>query len=162
MRMKLFLISAMLFVALVSVSNAQRLPASAVKYLNDSYPGWKLYTLPRNSGCNPEFRGAVIFGDFDGNRNRDYVARITHKNNGYLIALMALRNGYISHILESGSSSDAQYMALSVARKGQRYNIGDPYEGDARTARLPNDAPVIGPCESHAYPYIYRNGRFQD
>lgn len=53
-------------------------------------------------------------------------------------------------------------MGLTVARKGEKYNIGDPYEGDTRTARLPNDAPVIGPCESHAYPYIYRNGRFSN
>ncbi len=141
---------------------AQTLPASAVKYLNNNYAGWKLYTLPRNSGCNPEYRKAVISGDFDGNRKLDYVARITHKRSGYLIALMSQGNGYTSEILQDGSSSDAQDMGLSVQRKGSKYYIGDPYDGDMRMARLKNDAPLIGPCESHAYPYIYKNGSFKN
>lgn len=84
-----FFISVMLFAACVGVSNAQTLPALAVKYLNSNYPGWKLYTLPRNSGCLAGFRRAVVSGDFDGNRKVDYVARITQKRSGYLIALMS-------------------------------------------------------------------------
>lgn len=150
------------FFLLPMLGNAQALPAGAVKYLNRNYAGWKLYTLPRSSGCNPEFRKAVISGDFDGDRKVDYVARITHKRSGYLIALISRANGFTSEILQSGSSSDVRDMGLSVDRKGSKYPLGDPYEGDTRMGRLRNDAPLIGPCESHAYHYIYRNGSFKN
>ncbi len=158
--MKVVLLS-FLLTAFAIAGSSQVLPASAVKYLNSNYPGWKLHPLPPGSGCSGEFRKAVVSGDFDGNRKLDYVARITQKRSGYLIALMSRGNAYTSEILERGSSSDIRYVGLSVSRKGSKYPLGDPYEGDYRMGRLPNDAPLIGPCESHAYYRIYRNGRFQ-
>lgn len=157
---KTLLVFIVLFIPMIST--AQALSAGAVKYLNDNYSGWKLHTLSRSSGCSPEYRKAVVSGDFDGNRKLDYVARITHKRSGYLIALMSQGKSFSSEILQSGPSADANYMGLSIDRKGGKYYIGDPYDGDNRTARLPNDAPVIGPCESHAYPYIYKNGSFKN
>jgi len=66
----------------------------------------------------------------------------------------------VAHILESDSAAGIKNIGLSIARKGEKYPVGSDYP-DLIYGRLPNDAPVIGPCASHAGHYVYKNGRFQ-
>ena len=99
-------------------------------------------------------------GDFDGNGKQDYAVRLTHKRKGYFMAFLEQKTDYQAHILLSLSATEIKQYGMTKAEKGDEYSIGDPYEDNARTGRLPNDAPVIGPCGSLASPYIYRKGRF--
>lgn len=148
-----------IFLLIPSLNYAQVLPGHVKTFLNKNYSGWK-QSPTNDSDCYADFRKLVVIGDFDGNGKIDYAVRMTHNRRGYLMALLGQDASYKAHILLSVSATELKSYGMSVAKKGSKYAIGDPYEGDNRTARLLNDAPVIGPCGSHAYPYIYRNGRF--
>jgi len=115
--------------------------------------------MASDAECYDDFKKSVVVGDFDGNGNDDFATRIIHKRKGYFMAFLDQKGNYKAHILLSLSATDIKHYGMSSADKGDKYSIGDPYDG-GRTGRLPNDAPVIGPCGSHAAPYIYRRGRF--
>lgn len=154
-----FLFALVIVVANIQLTFAQTLPVNVKSFLNKNYAGWK-QSATNDTDCYADFRKLVVIGDFDGNGKRDYAVRMTHNRRGYLMALLGQNADYRAHVLLSVSATELKGYGMSLAKKGSKYSIGDPYEGDNRTARLPNDAPVIGPCGSHAYPYIYRNGRF--
>lgn len=134
----------------------QTLPAGIRGYLNKNYSGWKLTSVAPN--CSSEYAQAIVTGDFDGDRKRDYAAKIIRGRKGYFIAFLERGIGYEAHVLFSTSASDIKNFGMTIAEKGEKYSIGDIE--DNRYGRLPNDAPVLGACESEACPYIYRNGRF--
>lgn len=149
----------LLFLVVSHVTSAQSLPAKVKSYLDKTYTGWKQSVMASDAECSDEFKKQVVVGDFDGNGKDDYATRITHKRKGYFMAFIEQKGNYKASILLSLSATDIKHYGLSSSDKGDEYSIGDPYDGGT-TGLLPNDAPVIGPCGSHAAPYIYRKGRF--
>lgn len=140
-----------------NLAHGQALPPKIRNYLNENYSGWKLTSVATD--CYSDFERAVVTGDFDGDRKRDYVVKITRGHRGYFIALLERRAGYEAHVLESMSATVIRNTGLSISRKGEKYPVGGDYP-ELIYGRLPNDAPLIGPCASHASHYVYRNGRF--
>lgn len=156
-----FLLPLLLFILTSQSATAQTLPAKVKSYLDKTYAGWKQSVMASDAGCFDEYKKLIVVGDFDGNGKQDYATRITHKRKGYFMAFLEQKGNYKAHVLLSLSATEIKNFGMTKAEKGDEYSIGDPYEDNAKTGRLPNDAPVIGVCESHAYPYVYRNGRFR-
>ena len=144
------------FAAYAKSVNAQALPARIRSYLNTNYSGWALNSVANN--CYPKFKRAVVIGDFDGDKKREYVVKIAQGQRGYFIALLDRRGDYEAHVLESLSIAEMKRTGLSISRRGEKYIVD--YDNQIY-GRLSNDAPLIGTCESHAWNRIYRNGRFQ-
>lgn len=132
------------------------LPAKIRSYLNKHYSGWRLISVASN--CFPDYNRAVVTGDFDGDRKPDYTVKIIRGGKGHFIGFLERAISYEAHVLLSTSASAIKTFGMTIGKKGERYSIGD-YE-DRRYGRLPNDAPVIGACESEACPMVYRNGKF--
>lgn len=126
-------------------------------YLNKNYPGWKVTS--EADLCSEEFSKSFINGDFNGDGKEDYALKFVQGRKGYITAFLETGNSYSSHILINTSANDIKSTGLNIAKKGERYPVGGEYP-DYRYGRLPNDAPLIGPCASHAKHYVYRNGRF--
>jgi hypothetical protein len=147
-----------LFLLIPSLNHAQVLPAKVRGYLNSNYLGWK--QTATSSFCSSDFARSVVAGDFDGDRKRDYAVKFTKGNKGYIVAFLERRSNYETHVLESDSAQGIKNTGLNISRKGEKYPVGGDYP-DVVYGRLPNDAPMIGPCASHAGHYVYRNGRFQ-
>lgn len=127
-------------------------------YLDKNYSGWKQTSVATD--CFSELARAVVAGDFDGDRKRDYAVKIIRGRKGYIIAILDRGTRVEAHVLVSESAADIKSMGLNIARKGEKYPIGGDYP-DFTYGRLPNDAPVIGPCASEASPLVDKNGRFE-
>jgi hypothetical protein len=128
-------------------------PTKIQSYLNQNYSGWRQSAIASN--CYVEFKRAVVVGDFNGDGRRDYAVKFIHNRKGYILAFLANGTDYQPHVLLDTSAGELKNIGLTLGRKGDK-NADE----EGRTSRLPNDAPVIGACESEACPYIYRNGRF--
>lgn len=155
------LISFFFLIVLLSVASGtygQALPKKARTYLSSHYAGWKQTAVAID--CSRDFSRSVIVGDFDGDRKRDYAVKFVKGNKGYIVALLERRNGYDAHVLQSGSARVIKNTGLSIERKGEEYPIGGDLP-DLVMGHLPNDAPMVGPCASHADYFVYRNGGFQ-
>ncbi len=153
---KLIAIFVLIF-SLTNLAQAQTLPLKIRNYLDKAYAGWKLTSIA--DGCYSEFANSVIVGDFDGDKKRDYVVKFIKGRKGYILAFLERKTNYATHILESLSATEVKNTGLSIAKRGEEYPIGGEYP-DYKLGRLKNDAPLIGTCESHAYHYVYRNGKF--
>lgn len=149
------LLIGLFFAVCAEAANAQTLPSGIQSHLNRNYPGWTLSSVADD--CFSRFKRAVVVGDFDGDRRRDYVVKIVQGQRGYFIALLSRKKDYEAHVLESMSIAEVQRTGLNISRRGEKYIVN--YD-DQIYGRLPNDAPLIGTCESHAWNRIYRNGRF--
>jgi hypothetical protein len=89
----------------------------------------------------------------------DYAVKIIRGANGYFLGFLERTSGYEPHVLFSQPAREMANTGMTPARKGEKYSIGDIE--DNRYGRLPNDAPIIGTCESEACQCIYRNGAFK-
>jgi hypothetical protein len=130
------------------------LPVKIQSYLSRAYPGWRQTATAIY--CIPRFKQSVVSGDFDGDGRRDYAVKFTHGRQGYIVAFLARGLDYNPYVLLNTTEQDIRRTGLSVGRKGQR-NEGE--EGPVTI--LPNDAPLLGTCESEACYYVYRNGNFR-
>jgi hypothetical protein len=139
-----------------TIQGSFTLPEKLRGFLNKRHPGWRLNSEAPN--CSKEYQRAIVTGDFDGDGKLDYVVKIIRGRKGYFIGLLERVRSFEAHILLETSGSQIKNFGMTRAKKGERYSIGE-YE-DGRYGRLPNDAPVIGPCESEACPMVYRNGKF--
>lgn len=151
-----FIVSAMVFFC--QIAAAQSLPAKAKSYLSKNYSGWKLTTVARL--CSRDFSRSVVVGDFDGDGRSDYAIKFTRGGRGYILALLDRKPGYEAHVLVNRTAATIRSTGLSIARKGDEYPIGGEYP-EFEYGRLPNDAPMIGPCASEAEFVVYKNGKFQ-
>lgn len=140
-------------------SSGTTLPMQVRDYLDKNYPAWKLSS--KTTGCNKDFERAVVAGDFDGDRLRDYVVKFIAGSSGYIIAFLSRGTDYKTVILESGSQEQIRNQGLSVARTGTKYPEIVNENFDRVTRRLQHDAPVGGACESSTYFYIWENGLFK-
>jgi hypothetical protein len=142
-----------------SFIQAQALPAKIKTYLNKNYKGWKLAST--SSDCAEEYRRAVVSGNFDNDKKMDYAVKIIKGRKGYLLAFLARKNNYETHILHNMSASEIKYTALGVFRKGEKYTTGDEEEENPSFIILKNDVPFDGPCASDAGGiHLYRDGKF--
>jgi hypothetical protein len=130
------------------------LPIKMQTYLTKTYPGWR--QMATATYCIPKFQQSVVTGDFDGDGSRDFAVKFIQGNKGYIIAFLASRADYRPYVLMNTTAQDIKRIGLSVGRKGQR----DQSE-EGPMSILPNDAPLIGTCESDACYFIYRNGSFR-
>lgn len=124
------------------------LPPKVRSYLNKNYSGGKLNATA--TGCLADYKRTVITGDFDGDKRLDYAVKIIRGHKGYFIAFLRRETEYEAHILLSLSSIEMRNMGMTIAKKGEKYLIGDIE--DNRFSHFPYDAPVIGVCESEACP----------
>lgn len=136
----------------------QTLPVKVKSYLDKNYSGWKQTSIAKL--CSSDFSLAVVAGDFDGDKKRDYAVKLIRGRKGYIIAFLERKINYEAHVLISDSAAGIQSIGLSISRKGEEYPVGGEYP-DYILGKLPNDAPVIGECASHAGFYVYENGSFQ-
>jgi hypothetical protein len=150
---------ALFFVLIFSFSSfaqAQVLPAKIKNYLNKNYSGWKISPTPDYCGDGK----SVISGDFDGDKKRDYAAKIYKGEKGYILAFLARGNNFSPFLFHSLSADAARDTALLVYRKGEKYYTELGEESSAMV--LKNDAPYDSPCESDAGGiHLYRNGKFE-
>jgi hypothetical protein len=144
----------------LGVVQAQTLPAKIKTALNKSYKGWKL--APASNGCSEEYRKSFLEGDFDGDRETDYVVKFTVRRKGYMVAFLKRRSSYRNYLLHSMTASGMRETALGIFAKGQEWSTGDFDDPNAQTVTMENDAVFDGPCESdNTGIHVYKNGRFQ-
>ncbi len=116
------------FVLLVVASQttfAQTLPAKVKSYLDKNYLGWKQTSVATD--CYSDFSRAIVAGDFDGDKKRDYAVKFIKGRKGYIIAFLERKTNYEAHVLESDSAAGIKNTGLSIARKGEKYPVGGDY-----------------------------------
>ncbi len=150
---------AIIFVLILSLANfaqAQTLPTKIKSYLNKNYRGWKISPTPSYCGDGK----SVVSGDFNGDKKRDYAAKIFKGKKGYVIAFMARKDNYAPFLFHNTTAEDTKNTALLIYRKGEKYYTELGEESSAIT--LKNDALYDSPCESDAGGiHLFRNGKFE-
>ena len=149
---------AVIFVLMLSFANpaqAQALPAKIKNYLDKNYRGWKISPTPNHCGDAK----SILSGDFNGDRKRDYAAKIFKGKNGYILAFVEQKNDYAPYLLYRRNAAETRNTALILYRKGEKYY---PEPGEESSAIvLKNDALYDSPCESDAsVVHVFRKGKF--
>jgi hypothetical protein len=124
------------------------LPAKIKRYLNRSYKGWEL----QKDVCESDAGGrAVVSGNFNGDKAKDYAVKFSRDKRGFIIAFLALKTGYAPFVLQYTSAENLQNLQLFVWSKGERY----------KDVFLRYDAVSNFKCESQdGGIHLYRNGKF--
>jgi parvulin-like peptidyl-prolyl isomerase len=133
---------------------AESLPKQIKSYLDRIYKGWKL--SPSEAGCGMDENKGFLKGNFNSDKKFDYAVKLTRGKKGYLIAFLALPQGYKAFVLRHYTADEAsKNFRLSIWKKGETYNYGE------KSVVLKYDAPAYIPCGSDAGGiHLYRNGKF--
>jgi hypothetical protein len=139
-------------------AQTQTLPAEIKNYLNNNYRGWKLV----KDECYPNQPGqAVVTGDFNGDKKKDYAVKFSRKEKGFIFAFLALNRGYKPFPLHYTDLEDIQTRSLGTLKKGTEFPYGGVNDDDGPSFRLRYDAPEDYRCESDVGGiHYYRNGKF--
>ena len=131
----------------------QALPGNIKSYLDRNYRGWKL--SPSQYACGPATNNGTIWGDFDGDKRRDYAVKFVRGDRGLFVAFVKRGSGYKPFVLHRSSAKDMNNKAILVWKKGTRFEVGD------QNIYVRHDAPTDLRCESDVGGiHLYRNGRF--
>ncbi len=120
-----------------SASTQESLPAATAAALARRYPGWRLISFA--DGCDRDFSGAVVRGDFDGDAAPDHLVKISRGDLGAIVVVRA--TGRV-HTLEEMDRSQLLRTGISSLREGGRTQV------------------MIGTCESSAAVYSFEHERF--
>ena len=125
-------------------SFGQKLPNLVTRYLDQDFSRWKFA-----GQCSGEKHNAVISGDFDGNKKRDYVVKFVRGNKGFMMAFLNNGRRYKAFYLHFFTADEANFSYLTLFKKGEQYE-------PAGTPKLKFDSPADFQCESdiggvHAY-----------
>ena len=152
MKKKLTLIFFILAVLLAQSSFAQTLPAKIKSYLNKNYKGWKL----QPDECYPDDPGkAVVSGQFNDDRKRDYAVKFVQGEKGFIVAFLAAGQNYKAFVLHDTDAEDVRTVTLSIWEKGSRFELGD------QNVYVKYDAVSDFRCESDVGGiHLYENGKF--
>jgi hypothetical protein len=151
---------AIIFVLIFSFANfaqAQTLPTKIKSYLDKNYKGWKISPTPSYCGGGK----SIVSGDFNGDKKRDYAAKIFKGKKGYVIAFMARKDNYTPFLFHNMTAEDTKNTALLIYQKGEKYytELGE----ESSAIILKNDALYDSPCESDAGGiHLFRNGKFEE
>ncbi len=152
-------------------STPGNIPDAIKTLLAHTYPGWApVHTSQENiTICkqpNPAFQYWFVWGDFNGDGQRDYAAEITQGSTTYVVAFMANGNGFKPIVVDTFAGGDGAHgwSVLGVAGRGQ--NLPDLHEGVngqlvARQRTLQVDALLGIGCETSAVAYIYSGSGFE-
>lgn len=160
MKKILLLLASFLFL-FVGNTNAQTVPAGITSYLNANHAGW----TKAPSFC--ESKKWFLTGDFDGDRQTDYVVRFKVGKRSPRLRLYAFLNTggqYMPiRIFEDAYSTEFQRSAFLIVKKGRTVSLGQGEEGQGPTTKLKTDAITQYICETDAsITYIYKNGKFSN
>lgn len=133
------------------IAFGQSLPTKIKSYLDRNYNGWKL-TKDKCPGTTPK---AVISGNFNGDKTRDYAVKFSRKDKGFIIAFLAQGTSYKAFVLHNSTPNDVEYLSLEIWEKGEKYELG------GNNVRLKWDAIADFRCESDVGGiHYFRNGKF--
>lgn len=131
---------------------AEALPVAASNVLGARFPGWS--KEPRAEGCDPDWKGAVKTGDFNGDHRPDFLIKVQHRSFGYIVAMIAESGSYRLIVIEQPQAKLFN-MGIQIARWGEYSSSGAGFR-----VQTGSDAAVIGLCESSSAVMVYGNGRF--
>ena len=131
---------------------AQTLPAKIKSYLNKNYKGWK----PQPDECYMDKPGkAVVSGNFNADRKRDYAVKLVQGEKGFVLAFLAVGQNYKAYVLHETDAEDVRTRTLSIWDKGSRFELGD------QNVYVKYDAVSDFRCESDVGGiHLYENGEF--
>lgn len=136
------------------------IPSEIQDLLNSKYRGWRLAEPSREDRqtCFDKrsgFQPSIVWGDFNGDRQRDYAVEIIHKQRVILLAFLKQGMTYAEYAINSDPLGGT-IPVLAISKKGEKYfdherNRNGIYPFETVTAMY---------CESSAISFIFRNGGF--
>ena len=153
MRTKSVFLSLSFVFALIQTNFTQTLPAKIKNHLDKNFKGWKL--SPSTESCAWEVNGGFVSGYFNGDGKRDYAVKITRGKKGYILAFLALKNGYKPFVIHDTDADDVTYRSIFIYKKGKVIDYNE------KDFRLKYDAFADFRCESDVGGFhFYQNGKF--
>jgi hypothetical protein len=130
--------------------------------LNARYPGWVFPAVSRNIAATfngKPFFPNLVFGDYDGDRRRDYAVRIVYGKDAdkmqTVIAFLARGQTFEPHVLDIGPPDPATY--LWPALKGAKDH---DYETN-KDFVYANDGVMFLIDEKAGVAFVYEKGEFR-
>ena len=150
----------------LAATGAAKLPEKIRTWLDQNISGWKLTPIitnevqDRHKKEGIEYDPSFVWGDFDGDGQRDYVVGVSHQGpmGEFQMQFAFLRrgNGYEQRQLTSAKAPDLK-PDLDMARKGSSFT---EYQTN-KTIECPNDCIRIVPASGVRGLFRYENGDFK-
>ena len=136
------------------------MPSEIQNRLSSKYQGWRLAEPSREDRqtCFDKrsgFQPSVVWGDFNGDRQRDYAVQITQRRQVILLVFLNQGMTYTEYAVNSDPLGGT-IPVLGVSKRGEKYL---DHERN-RNSIFPFETVTAIYCESSAVSFIFRNGRF--
>jgi hypothetical protein len=136
------------------------IPSEIQSLLNSKYQGWRLAEPSREDRqtCFDKrtgFQPSIVWGDFNGDRQRDYAVLITQRRQVILVVFLNQGTTYTEYAVNSDPVGGT-IPVLGVSKRGEKYF---DHERN-RNGIYPLETVTATYCESSAVSFIFRNGRF--
>jgi hypothetical protein len=128
------------------------LPSAAQKALDLKHPGWKLADISKENRdiCfNPKsgYEPSLVWGDFDGDGQKDYAALIFSKGRTAVVILLKRKEAYlVSDVFSTSKPEERGPELLGLIPKGGAYA---------------HESVVAQYCESSSIAFSYTNTGFK-
>lgn len=164
---KIFLsgiVYSLMLLAATASAQPPELPKKVLANLDKTFPGWRLAEVDSSiwkyfqANSMPMFP-SVIWGDFNGDKKRDYAVQIVYGDSTdrkrLLVAFLAKAKSYDR--VELHKQGDDHRYYLRLYEKGKIYTDSEALRGP----QYPNDTIGLMIYERGGITYVYVNGKFQ-
>jgi hypothetical protein len=164
-----FLLFVLLLAGYSQPTSAQTLPEKARTFLDQKYPGWKLYLETPSCKTQAVKIQAVVSGDFDGNKKTDYAVYFQREGIPRSVAFLSDGKEYKAIDVPRMPNS-AWGQMLTVTPKGLSYAaLESSEEGQPKLVRdqkLKTDTLTLERCGRGGRSggrifYVYSDGEFR-
>jgi hypothetical protein len=151
------------------MTSSGQIPPPIRAILDREYPGWKPVATSAEylKACkppNPGFKYWFVYGDFNGDSQRDYAAEVVQGTTGYLIAFLAGDGGFLPVVAQTFPGARLTWPVLGVAPKGASLpDLKSASNGGfvINHRIIPTDALLGFACGKSGEAYLYSNSRFE-
>jgi hypothetical protein len=143
------------------------MPDTVRSILDRQYPCWVKpaisdYDLRTCKQPNPDFQYWFVWGDFDGDGNKDYATQFKEADKNYILVFFNRGNQFVPTVVDPDNKLG--WPLLGAAHKGE--TIPDLHEGPngaliSNQRTLKADALLGIGCEKEAVAYIYSGSQFE-